>query len=48
MLEFELVDEYDYSSFNHKVYRLLDDIELSVFKSDQEKELPFDDEEEPF
>lgn len=49
MLEFELVDEHDYSSYNHKEYRLLGDIELSMFGCDNQEELSFEDEEEePF
>ena len=36
MLEFEIVDEKDFTSYNRKEYRLLSDIELSKFKCDQE------------
>ena len=42
VLELEIVDEEDYTSYNRKEYRLLGDIELSKFKCDQE-EMPFED-----
>ena len=40
MLEFEIVDENDYTSYNRKEYRLLTDIELSMFEVDNREEMP--------
>ena len=42
ILELEIVDEDDHTSYNRKEYRLLGDIELAKFKCDQE-EMPFED-----
>ena len=36
ILELEIVDENDFTSYNRKEYRLLSDIELSKLKCDQE------------
>ena len=46
MLELEIVDEDDFTSYNRKEYRLLSDIELSMFEVDNKEETPFEDEEE--
>ena len=43
ILEFEIVDENDYTSYNRKEYRLLGDIELSMFEVDNKEEIPFED-----
>jgi len=48
LLELDMVDEDDFISYNRKEYRLLGDIELSMFECDNQEELPFEDEEEPF
>ena len=43
LLELEIVDEDDYTSYNRKEYRLLSDIELSMFEVDNKEEMPFED-----
>ena len=37
MLEFDIVDEDDFTSYNRKEYRLLSDIELSKFDVDNKE-----------
>ena len=38
LLELEIVDENDFSSYNHKVYKLLNDICLEKFDIDNQEE----------
>ena len=47
MLEFDIVDDYDFEPYGHKEYKLLNDIELSVFDIDNQEEFE-DEDEEPF
>lgn len=37
MLEFDIIDDYDFEPYGHKEYKLLNDISLEVFRIDNDE-----------